>query len=155
MAVDFRVGKDAKLYYDSGSDYSSPTWVLIPRTADLSVDMSKNEADLSTRESSFALVGTGMKVVGLEFGYLHPYLVADTVFDALNDSYFNDTPIQMLILDGLVATSNAHGLRAFFVTMGMPQDQALEAGIKFTFSMKPTRWDDSGTLRPPEWHTVS
>lgn len=154
MAADYRVGKDAKLYYDSASSYSSPTWVLIPRTQDLSVDMSKNEASLSTRESSFELIGPGLKVLGLEFGYLHPYLVADTIFDALNDSYFNDTPIQMLILDGLVATSNVHGLRMFTVCMGMPQDQALETGISFTFSMKPTRWDDSGTLRPPEWHTV-
>lgn len=152
MTLDARVGKDAKLYYNSGT-YSTPTWNLIPRVIDLSTSLGKNLATLAARDSAWEFKGPALKTASLEIGYLHKP-GADTIFDVFKDAYLNDTLVELLVLDQLVATSGAKGPRLHVIISGLDEDQPLEDGIKFSIRGEVAREDDDGTLREPTWHVV-
>jgi len=153
MAFDNLIGKDGKAYYSTSTVYATPAWVLMNKVIDVSVTLGKNMADLNSREQSWSLKGAALKTAQVSFGYLH-VVGADTVFDALLDSYIADTPVPLALLDGLVATSGTQGLRGYFVVSGMDQDQSLEEGFSYSFTADPVRWND-GTLRVPEWMDVA
>ena len=154
MALDNVVGKDGKAYYSTSSVYATPAWVLMNKVMDVSVNLGKNMADLNSRESPWNYKGAGLKTAQISFGYLHQ-VGDDTVFDALLDSYVADTVVPLLLLDGLLATSNSQGLRGYFIISAMDQDQALEEGFSYSFTADPVRWVESGTSYPPEWHKVA
>lgn len=152
MSFDAVMGKNAKAYYNSAS-FSIPTWVEITRAQDVSVTLGKNMGNITARDVDWELKGAGLKTASVEFGYLHKQ-GTDTVFDALLDSYISDTPVDMAFMDGAIATSANQGLRAYFIASGMDQGQELEEGLGYTFTVEPTREDDSGTLRNPQWYEV-
>lgn len=153
MAFDGVIGKDAKLYYNSGT-HSSPTWNEITKAKDVNIDLGKNEAEVNSRESEWEMVGAGLKTVSVDFGYLNVPGTSDTVFQALKDAYINDTPTQFAIMDQAVGTSNSKGVRAYFIVTGMSRPEPLEGALMYNFTLRPTRFDDSGTLREPEWYEV-
>ena len=154
MATDVVVGKDAGAFYNTAS-YATPTWVEIKGAIDVSVNLGKNTADVSSREVSWQFQAPGLKTASVEVGYLHSN-ASDTVFDALLGMYTSDTVYDMFFSDD-AGTPNAgdQGLRAYFVCTDMSQEQELEGAIQYTFSFVPTRYDDSGTLRNPAWYEVS
>lgn len=151
---DFAVGHDAKAYYNSGT-HASATWVEIAQAMDVSVDLSVGEADVSTRETNFKLTGRGLVDATINIGYLHT-LGTDSVFTALLNMSDLGTfaATQLAIMDQAIATSGAKGLRAFCIATGLPQDQALEEGIKYDFSFKPTRHEESSAIVVPDWYVV-
>ena len=154
MATDVVVGKDAGAYYSTGT-YATPVWVEIKGAMDVSVNLGKNTAEVASREISWSLVAPGLKTASVEVGYLHSN-AADPVFDALLDMYIADTVTDMFFSDDN-GTPNAgdQGLRAHFICTDMSQDQELEGAIQYTFTFEPTRFDDSGTLRNPEWYEIT
>ena len=153
MADDFVVGKDAKLYYNTGT-FASPTWVEITRAIDVSVSLGKNDASISSRESEWEQMGGGLKTAEVEFDYLHA-VGADTVFDALLSAYLNDTVTEFAAMDGAIATSGNQGLRAYCIVFSMDYDQSLEEGQKFSFGLQPSRFVESAALKVPVWLDVA
>ena len=152
MSFDNVIGKNAIAYYNSAT-YSTPTWVAIPKIQDLNVPLSKNMVDLPSREVDWMLKGAGLKTAQVTFGYLFVTGV-DTVFDALLGSFISDTPLDMAFMDAAIATTLSQGLRAYFIISGMDQGQGLEDGITHSFTADITRYNDSGTLRNPQWYEV-
>jgi hypothetical protein len=152
VATDHQMGKDAKLYYNSAT-HATPTWVEITNAMDVNVPLSKGQGDISTRASGWRKKGAGLKEASIEFGYLH-HRGADTVFDALLDSYVNDTPIELAAMDDDITLTGAQGLRAFMIAFDMSQGQALEEGIKYDFSFEPTQFDESGSVVEPDWYEI-
>jgi aryl-phospho-beta-D-glucosidase BglC (GH1 family) len=153
MSFDNVIGKNAKAYYNTAT-YTTPTWVEIPKIQDLSVPLSKNMVDLPSREIDWSVKGAGLKTMQVTFGYLM-VSGADTVFDALLDSFISDTPIGMAFMNGAIATSTNQGMRAYLVASGMDEDQGLEEGLSHAFTFDIVRFNDSGTLRNPEWYIIS
>ena len=153
VAVEPVVGKDCKLYYDSASNYAVPVWVLIPKAINVAANLGKGEADVSARYAGWKLSKGALKELEVTFTYRH-IKGADTVFDALLDSYINDTPIQLLVLDDLVANTGAQGARAFCEIMQMNEGQELESSQEFDFMAKPTYFEEAAAIIVPEWHEV-
>ena len=151
-------GFEMKAYWDSASSADTPTWVEMPRIKDLTIGLTKNQADVSRRESDFQLFGGGQKDTTLEFGWQYRANIADgvdTVYDALLDSFLNNTPMQLLLVDGVVPPASGEttrGWKMWAVVFDFGDDQALQEGVVINVVMKPTDvYNGSGLLVPEKY----
>ncbi len=141
-----RLGMDAKLYRNTG-DYASPVWVEVSNVKDVTLNLEKGEADVTTRANAGwrATVGT-LKDASIEF-----QMVWDTVdagFDAIRQAFFNNTPLEFAVMDGDITDPDSEGLRATFDIFNFTRNEALEEAILVDVSIKPTYADNA-----PEWIT--
>lgn len=148
-----RVGHECKLYYNTGT-HASPTWVEVKRAVDVSVGLSKGEADASRRESDWKLTRGGLKDLSVEFGYRWKP-GGDTVFDAIWDSFVNNTAVQVYVADGDVGTADTEGIRGFVEVMENGYDQGLEETQLFNVSAKLTDWEEASALVEPDWFVTT
>jgi hypothetical protein len=120
-----RRGKDFKLYRNTDDPYdNTPTWSLVPNIKDLTRGLDKALADASTRGSTFRQqVGT-LKDLTIDFEMV--YDPSDTDYDAFEDAYFNDTDVEILILDGLITTAGSKGIRFMSQVSKFGVDEKLE-----------------------------
>jgi hypothetical protein len=101
-------GKDFKLYRNTGNT-NTPTWTEVTNVRDVTRNLELALADASIRGSSFKQqVGT-MKDLSLDTQMV--YDQADAAYTAFEDSFFNATTLDLLVLDGSIATVNNKGLR--------------------------------------------
>ena len=141
-----RLGMDAKLYRNTGT-YATPTWVEVSNVKDVTLNLEKGEADVTTRANAGwrATVGT-LKDASIEF-----QMVWDTVdagFDAIRQAFFNNTPLEFAVMDGDITDPDSEGLRATFDIFNFTRNEALEEAIMVDVSIKPTYADNA-----PEWIT--
>jgi len=141
-----RLGMDAKLYRNTG-DYATPVWVEVSNVKDVTLNLEKGEADVTTRANGGwrATVGT-LKDASIEF-----QMVWDTVdagFDAIRQAFFNNTPLEFAVMDGDITDPDSEGLRATFDIFNFTRNEALEEAILVDVSIKPTYADNA-----PEWIT--
>jgi hypothetical protein len=147
-----KIGLDCKLYRNTGT-YASPTWNEIPNVADVTVQLSKGEADTSTRASGWKTRKGTLKDASIDFQL--KFVAGDTDFTALLASYTGNSSIELLALDGLLATTGSQGLRAVCEVFNFQQGQPLEGAVTFDVSAKPTpSFDAGGAAIVPTWFTV-
>lgn len=143
-----KLGMDAKLYRNSGT-YELPTWVEIANVKDVTLNLEKNEADVTTRANNGwrATVGT-LKDGSLDLEML--WDTDDAGFTAIKDAYFNGTSVEMAVMDGAIATVGTQGLRATMAVTNFSRNEPLEEAITVSVTVKPTYAENA-----PEWMTVS
>jgi hypothetical protein len=148
-----KIGLDCKLYRNTGT-YASPVWNEITNVADVTVQLTKGEADTSTRAGRWKTRKGTLKDASIDFQL--KYVAGDTDFTALLASYTDGTSIDLLVLDGLVATAGSQGLRAVCEVFNFQVGQPLEGSLTYDVSAKPTpSFDGSGVAQPPVWFTAS
>lgn len=148
MATAF-LSEDAKLYYNTGS-YASPTWTLICNVKDLTLNMSNDETDTTTRCGG----GTreyiaGLTDISITFNML--YDPADTPWEAIRAAFMTKASLEFLCLDGLVATAGSEGLRATMVVTSFNITQTLGDTIMTDVTLRPT----PNANAAPAWYTAS
>lgn len=147
-----RIGLDCKLYYNSGT-YASPTWVEIVNAKDVTVPLTKGEADTSRRGTEWKTRRGTLKDASIDFQLVQED--GDAAFTALLNSFLNNTPIELLALNGPVGTVGSEGLRATCEVFNFQDAQALESAVVYDVSAKPTpAKDGSGNAIDPEWFVV-
>ena len=131
-----RLGMDAKLYRNTGS-YASPIWTEIANVKDVTLNLEKGVADVTTRANAGwrATVGT-LKDASIEFQMV--WDTADDGFSAIRQSFFSNTPIEVAVLDGPVTDPMSEGLRATCDVMNFTRNEALEEAIMVDVTIKPT-----------------
>ena len=131
-----RLGMEAKLYWNSGT-YAVPVWEEMGNVKDVTLNLEKGEADVTTRANNGwrATVGT-LKEGTIEFEMV--WDTADAGFQALKDAYFNDTSIEMAVMDGDITTTGSQGLRASFSVTNFSRSEPLEEAIGVSVSLKVT-----------------
>ena len=67
------------------------------------------------------------------------------------DAYLNDTPLEFLVLDAEVTEAGAQGPRAFCEVISLNLTQELENAAEYELTVKPTYYEESGSLVEPEW----
>lgn len=141
-----RLGMDAKLYRNSGT-YAAPTWEEIGNVKDVTLNLEKGEADVTTRANGGwrATVGT-LKDASIEFQMVWDTLDAD--FDAIRQAFFNNTPVEFAVMDGAITDPDSEGLRATFDIFNFTRNEALEEAIMVDVSIKPTY-----ATNAPDWMT--
>ena len=147
------VGKDCRLYLNGGT-HATPTWTEITKAINVSANLGKGEADVSSRETSWKLAKGALKELEISFTYRHK-AGADTVFDALLAAYLADTAVEFAVMDAAITESGAQGPRAFCEIFAMNLTQELENSAEYEFTLKPTYHEESGSLIEPEWYEVT
>lgn len=151
-----RIGLNCKLYRNTATGanaYTTPTWVELTNVRDVTIPMTKAEADTSRRGSTWKTRKGTLKDASIDFQLMHDD--GDTGFAALLDSYVNGTPIDMLALDGAINDGNAQGLRATVEVFNFQPGQPLEGAVMYDVSCKPCPAKTSaGVPITPVWYDV-
>ncbi|GMV72850.1 MAG: hypothetical protein AMXMBFR77_26870 [Phycisphaerales bacterium] len=144
----FKLGLDCKLYRNTGT-WGSPTWAEVGNARDVTVNLERGEADLTTRANAGwrATVGT-LKDASLEFEMV--WDPGDAGFAAVRDAFLNGTVLDMVALDGGIAVSGSQGLRAEFSILSFSRSEPLEEGVTVNVTAKPAYSENA-----PEWMTVT
>ena len=137
---------DAKIYRNGGS-YASPTWTEIANVKDVTLNLEKGEADVTTRANNGwrATVGT-LKDASIEFQMV--WDTEDAGFDAIRQAFFDNTPIEFAVMDGLITDPDSEGLRATCAILNFTRNEALEEAIMVDVTINPTYAENA-----PEWIT--
>ncbi len=116
-------GSAAGFYRNSGT-YGSPTWVLILNCGDLDVTDAHDKVEVPLRKNSgWKLYIAGDTDFGIAFKML--YDPADTSQSALRTAYRSKAAIELLLLDGPVATAGSSGIRGTFQIFKFPRQEPL------------------------------
>jgi hypothetical protein len=103
-------GKDFKLYRNTDIPYdATPTWVEVKNVRDLSRGVEKALADFSTRAVDWRMQRGTLKELTVDFQMV--YDNADADYDAFETAFYQDTMIEVLILDGPIGTMGSKGIR--------------------------------------------
>lgn len=153
------LGKDAKAYI-LGATNTRVAWsgsgqaglTEMTNIRDLSVDLTKAEADITTRGNSGwrAVVGT-IREGTVKFGMV--WDPADTAFSQLATSFTGTATVACAFLDNARTTTGSQGLWADFVVTGFAKSENLEEAQMVEVELKPTMV--SSTSVATAWITTS
>ena len=142
-----KLGMDAKLYRNTGT-YETPDWEEITNAKDVTLNLEKGEADVTTRANSGwrATVGT-LRDGSVEFEMV--WDTEDEGFTAIQGAWFAGTPLEVAVMDGDIATVGSQGLRATMAVTNFSRSEPLEEAITVSVTLKPTYADHA-----PEWMEI-
>ena len=143
-----KLGMQAKLYRNTAT-HETPMWDEMTNVKDLTLNLEKGQADVTTRGNNGwkASVGT-LKDGGIEFEMV--WDTEDEGFTAVRDAYLNDTALELAVMDGDITVAGSQGLRASFVVTNFSRKEPLEEGISVSVTLKVAYSDNA-----PEWMTVA
>lgn len=144
-----KLGMDAKLYFCAAGIGATPTWTELTNVKNVTLNLQKGEADVTTRANNGwkATAGT-LKEGSIEFEMV--WDTADAGFTALKNAYFNNSLIGLAAMDGPVATVGSQGLWADCMVIDFSRDEPLEEALSVKVTAKPTY-----SANPPIWKTVA
>lgn len=151
MSFQVKLGKDCKLYRNKGT-YADPDWSEVDLVQDLTLALTKGEADATTRGyGSWEAVVAALKQGTVDFGLL--WNPADEHFAAFLNSFLNDSTVEVLILDGPVSGTGSagnQGLRVTVQVFNFRRNEQLRNTVAAEVTIKPTYAENA-----PAWYTVS
>lgn len=135
-------------YYNTGTD-ATPAWVSITDAEEISWPVTKGQVERKPRGSKFTLKRGGKKEAVLTFNLLKTR-AQDDVFDAIWDSYCNDTPINFALTDKAIAEGDANGISAWCEVFEFSNAAGSgENGVVHEISAEPTDYVEAGSLIHP------
>jgi hypothetical protein len=143
-----RLGLEAVLYRNSGT-YGSPTLVAVTNVKDLTLNLEKATADVSTRGNAGwrAMIGA-LKDATIDFGMV--WNTSDANFTAIRDAFLaNDLAgqsIEFFVMSADVDETDSQGLRATFMVEKFTKNEALEDSQGVDVTIRPTFSDHA-----PQW----
>jgi hypothetical protein len=143
-----KLGLDAKLYYCVAGIGGTPTWTLLANVKNVTLSLTKGEADVTTRANNGwkATAGT-LKEGSIEFEMV--WDTDDAGFTAIQSAYFGNSLIGLAVMDGPVATVGSQGLWADCMITDFSRDEPLEDAISVKVTAKPTYSENA-----PIWKMV-
>lgn len=140
------LGLNAKMYrYDS----SASSWNEMTNVKDLSLNLEKSTADITTRGGN----GWRQSVATLKDGNVSFSMVYDTAqddFAAVKDAFMNNTDLQLQIMDGDRTVSGTQGLEAYFTITGFNINENLEEAMTVDVTL-----NTAYNATAPAWTTIS
>jgi hypothetical protein len=123
-----KIGLEAKLYRGTAGSQAATE---MKNVKDLTLTVEKDEADISSRASSWALVRAKMKKGSIDFKMNWDASDADCL--AIKTAFFADTALAFFVTDGA-----GTGLDADFEILKFAENQPLVTGQEVDVSIKPT-----------------
>jgi len=147
MTTTVKLGMNACLYLNEGTA-GTPSWTKMGNVKDLTINLEKGEADVTTRDNNGwrATAGT-LKDGTVEFESL--WISEDAAFALIKNIYFKDESIEIAAMDGPIDEAGSEGLRATVVCTNLSRGEPLEEGIAANITLKPTQSDTA-----PYWYEV-
>lgn len=142
------LSENAKLYRNTGT-YVAPVWDIIPNIKDLTLQLDKDETDVTTRASGgFKEMVDGLIDASIQFQML--WDTADTDFTSIRTAFFAKTAIEFLVLDGPSGTSGSQGLRATCMIKSFTRNENLGEALMVDITIRPVKNANAA----PAWFTA-
>jgi len=146
-----RFGIDAKLYFCAVGIGGSPVWTELSNVKNVTLSLTKGEADVTTRANKGwrATAGT-LKEGTIEFEMI--WDTSDAGFTAIKNAYFDNSIIGLAAMDGPITgpdSTGSQGLWADCMVTDFSRDEPLEEALGVKVTAKPTY-----SANPPIWKTV-
>lgn len=139
-----KLGIDAVLAYNSGT-WSSPTWVPITCIGDCAVNPGWSEAGVITRASLVEMAEKTTAKVEVTGKILST--AGDTGYEKILKALVGKTKLDMLILNGPIATEGSTGWRGYFQVFSGNEGQNPGDVVMPDISIKPTVPPDGNYLK--------
>jgi len=134
-----RLGYECKLYYDAtplADGAVGGSWNEVTAVRDLTCNLDKDEADMTTRANAGWKATRGsLRDGSLEFDLL--YDSGDAAITAIRTAYLTNALIALAAMDGDIAVAGAEGFVANFEIMSFSQPQPLTEGVTISVTAKP------------------
>ena len=148
-------GIDCISYYNVATD-ATPTWVAMPGISDLTVNQSKDRGEASSRRSQYKMKVPGQKEISADFTYIHQLddgTNNDAVFDALIDSYDNNTVMQFAFMDGSItdAVNDRQGRKMMGIVFDINQSQELNGAVSYDVTIENVWAIEAAAIVDPSW----
>ena len=135
-------GKDYPAFVNTATTtpYATPTWTRLCRISDLQISRSKGVNDSSFHCSPNKKAIIGYKKNSVTFKYTEKKVsatgVSDTTFEALEDSYENDTVLDCCFMNGtLTAGTTRQGYRGPMVVTKLDRASGDEDAVTYDVEM--------------------
>jgi len=149
------LAEDAKAYYNLTSTYGgtgtygTPDWDEMTLLKDVTLNLDKDEVDLSVRASGgFKEFADGLIDGNVELSML--YDTSDAAFNDLQEAFLNKTEIEVAIMDGDITTTGSQGLRVTCMVKSFSRSETLGEALMASFTLRPRK----NTNAAPAWYTV-
>lgn len=118
MSQGIKAGRSNFLFYNNRAEnppgtgtgtYAAPDWVVINRIGDLDRSNTKASTEVDMRASPTTVVVFSNKSREISFTYYKREGVNDLVFNVLQDSYENDTMVELAIAEGDISGATPPG----------------------------------------------
>ncbi len=141
------LGYEAKAYINKSTS-STPTWEEIDIIRNVTLNLEKGDADVTTRGSNgWKEVLPTLKEASIDCETI--WDVQAAIFKKLLESFLLDEQLEMLFLDGPVTKKGSQGLRAVCCVFKFSRDEQLDGALIASTSFKPTY----GNIKP-SWFVV-
>lgn len=135
-----KIGLDCKLYVGTAGSRANSELLGV---RDLTLDLTKGEADITTRGTGGWRVTIGtLKEATIDFELIQKD--GDSGFSTVKDAYFNNTAIAIFASDDTGA-----GLDCDAVVTKFSRSEPLEDAVTYSVSLKPSVVGENG--RNPAW----
>lgn len=146
MAVNVILGRNCKLYYNTGT-YESPTWTLVTGVRDVTLTGTLGEADVSSRDKSVKMAEPTLDEVELTFEQTRDSL--SSIQTALLTAKKNRTAIDFAVAEGPIATAGTRYYRSDMKCFQGDSPQPLEGAATI-----PWKWKPCYSENPSDFYTV-
>ncbi|MDD5699513.1 MAG: hypothetical protein PHH77_12940 [Victivallaceae bacterium] len=136
----YKIGFEAKIFYGTAGTTASTELKHVQDSVSLNIE--KGSAEVAVRSSGWKKVLSGLKDASVEFTLAGD--TSDAGFLAIQNAFFNDTPIALFIAD---AETGGVGLDADFEVISFNRTEDLEEVINYAVSVKPS----ANSEREPSW----
>ena len=140
-------GKTAGLYYSTGASFASPTWVLAAGVQDLTMEDARADSNTTAKGDDIATCDVAYRNVTMSFKLV--YILGSAFLVSLAAKYAARSPIQLLTLNGLAATTGATGINADWHIIKLSKSEPLEGNVTYDVELKPAK-----TTNAPAAYTV-
>jgi len=141
-------GMNAKLYYDT-SGVGGSTWTELTIVKDVSLNLEKAEADVTTRGAGgFRQTVSTLKEATIEFEMI--WDPADAGFDVIVAAWNAGSTIGLAVVDAAIATVGTQGLTADCEIISFNKNEPLDGIATVNVTAKPTY-----STTAPAWLDVS
>jgi hypothetical protein len=141
-----------KIYQNTGTD-AAPVWALITGTRDITVPMTADELDDSSRDSLYKKFLSGMIDLGVDFQMR--YHSGNPDHTTLINNFFNQTVFQIAVVDGDISTVGSQGVKFFCQLFSNSISLPLGDNSNVDFTAKPAYADEGAGEIDPTWFTIS
>lgn len=142
----YSLGHKARLYYSA----NGTTWTLVKGVRDVTVNVSSDEADVTTRDNDgWKANAKTLKDASIEFQILPA--PGEATYEALRDANFADTVLRFRALSDLATVDNAEGLMFWGQVFSWNRSEALADAQMIDVSTKPTIPPDGKEAETPTW----
>lgn len=135
-------GRLRALYYRSGGTYGSPTWTLVGRISDVSRGRERGVSERKYRSAKNVKGVTGYLKRTFSFKYhIKKAGSTDTIADAFEDSFINETVMDVCFMNGKFDTGTTRtGERGPVVVTKLDITESDEDGV--TYDVELTEVED-------------